>query len=130
MPFFKTTTNIMKDNDEYFDPNWMDSDTLVLPPNQEWTYDREMQVEDVDLWEVIYEVGSVGVYAAWQPHAEFYIIKPNWQMLEKGWGLETYYGPMASERVAQRMKDFGINLPRHKIWVDNDEAWLYHPKNT
>ena len=130
MPFFKTTTNIMKDNDEYFDSNWMDSDKMKLPPNQQWPYDREMQIEDVDLWEVIWESGSVGVYAAWQPHAEFYMIKPPWQMVEKGWGMETYYGPMASEKVAARMKEFNVNLPKNQIWVESDELWLYHPNNT
>ena len=130
MPFFKTTANIVKDNDEYFDPNWMDSDTLKLPPHQKWTYDREMQIEDVDLWEVVFESGSVGVYASWQPYAEFYMVKPPWEMLQSGWGMETYYGPMASEKVANRMKEFRITLPKNQIWVDNEDLWLYNPKNT
>ena len=130
MPFFKTTANIVKDNDEYFDPNWMDSDTLKLPPHQKWTYDREMQIEDVDLWEVVFESGSVGVYASWQPYAEFYMIKPPWEMLQSGWGMETYYGPMASEKVANRMKEFRITLPKNQIWIDNEDLWLYNPKNT
>lgn len=130
MPFFKTTANIIKDNDEYFDPNWMDSDTLKLPPHQKWTYDREMQIEDVDLWEVVFESGSVGVYASWQPYAEFYMVKPPWEMLQSGWGMETYYGPMASEKVANRMKEFRITLPKNQIWIDNEDLWLYNPKNT
>jgi hypothetical protein len=130
MPFFKTTVNLVKDNDEYFDPNWMDSDTLKLPPHKKWDYQRDMQIEDVDLWEVIFESGSVGLYAAWQPYAEFYLVKPPWQMLEKGWGLETYYGPQASARAAARLKEFGIDLPKHKVWVEPDELWLYMPKDT
>jgi len=127
MPFFKTTDNILKDNQEYFDPNWMDSDKVILPPSQSWDYSRELQIEDIDIWEVIYEMGSVGIYAAWQPHAEFYMIKPPWQMLEKGWGLETYYGKLASERVYQRAQEFGIKIPKHKYWVDNEDLWLYVP---
>lgn len=125
MPFFKTTNNIVKDNGEYFDPNWMDSDSLVLPPTQKWSYDRPMQIEDVDLWEVITEVGTIGIYAAWLPHAEFYMIKPPFQMLESGHGLETYYGPKASEKVWQRAKELGINLPVNQVWVDQDDMWLY-----
>ena len=125
MPFFKTTENIVKDNGEYFDSNWMDSDSIILPPSQPWDYKREMQIEDVDLWEVIYEIGSVGVYAAWQPHAEFYMIKPPWQWLEHGWGLETYYGKLASEQTFQRMLEFGVKIPKHKYWVDKEDMWLY-----
>lgn len=128
MPFFRTTHNIVKDNNEYFDPNWMDSNTLKLPPKKDWDYKREMTIEDVDLWEVLYEQGSVGVYAAWLPYAEFYMFKPPWQMLEKGWGLETYYGANASNNVADRLKKFGIYLPKHKVWVDNEDLWLYYPK--
>ena len=38
-----------------------------------------MQIEDVDLWEVIYEQGgSVGVYASYNPFAEFYMIRVGW----------------------------------------------------
>lgn len=125
MPFFKTTENILKDNGEYFDSNWMDSNNIVLPPSKPWDYKRDMQIEDVDLWEVIYEIGSVGVYAAWQPHAEFYMIKPPWQWLDAGWGLETYYGKLASDRVHKRMKEIGINIPKHPYWVENDDMWLY-----
>ena len=69
---FKTTQNIFKDFEEYFDPNWMDSNSLILPPKKEWDYKRPMQIEDVDLWEVIYEQGgAVGVYASYNPFAEF-----------------------------------------------------------
>jgi hypothetical protein len=76
---FKTTQNIFKDFGEHFDPNWMDSDSLILPPKKEWDYKRPMQIEDVDLWEVIYEQGgSVGVYAAYNPFAEFYMIRVGW----------------------------------------------------
>lgn len=125
MPFFKTTYNIVTDQGEHFDSNWMDSDTLQLPPSPPWDYGREMQIEDVDLWEIIYEENNLGVYAAWAPHAEFYLIKPPQHMLDKGHGLETYYGPKASERVYKRVKEFGITLPLTKNWVEPDQMWLY-----
>lgn len=129
MPFFKTTVNIVKDNDEYFNSNWMDSNTLKLPPYTNWDYQREMKIEDVDLWEVIYENGSVGLYAAWQPQAEFYLLKPPFHMIEQGWGMETYYGSCAAQRAEARLKEFGISLPKHKVWIDSDDLWLHFPKD-
>lgn len=125
MPFFKTTKNILVDQGEYFDPNWMDSDSIKLPKKTNWTYDREMQVEDVDLWETVYEENGFGLYAAWSPYAEFYILRPPWILMEKGHGLETYYGRGAQDRVIERMKDFNIDLRKHKVWVENDDMWLY-----
>jgi hypothetical protein len=125
MPFFKTTKNIFVDHGEYFDPNWMDSDEIILPPKQDWTYDREMQIEDVDLWEVIGEFGSIDVYAAWQPFAEFYMIRPNRALIAKGYSIETFYGPEASKKLTVRAKHFNVNLKQNKIWVDADKTWLY-----
>jgi hypothetical protein len=125
MPFFKTTQNILKDNGEYFNPNWMDSDELLLPPKTNWDYGREMKIEDVDIWEVISEVSTVGIYAAWTPYAEFYLIKPSWQQMAAGLDLETFYGPKASERLFKRAKELGITLPLNQIWVDSDQQWLY-----
>jgi hypothetical protein len=125
MPFFKTTHNILVDNREYFDPNWMDSDKLVLPPKKEWDYQREMQIEDVDIWELIAENGSVGVYAAWSPYAEFYLVKPPWWVMEKGWGLETYYGKGALKQVKKRMQELGLYIPDIKHWVEPEDMWLY-----
>lgn len=123
MPFFKTTHNIYVDQGEYFDANWMDSNTLVLPPRTYWDYGREMKIEDVDLWEMIYEVGSVGVYAAWSPYAEFYLVKPPWW--EHHLGFETYYGKGALKQVKKRMKDLGLPIPNIKYWVDPEDMWLY-----
>jgi len=120
MPIFRTTDNIFKDNGEYFDPNWLDSDKLVLPPRQEWDYKREMQIEDVDLWEVILEISGFGVYASWQPYAEFYLLKKPNDLY-----TETFYGKKSQSRLYQTLKKEGINLPLHNTWVDSDKLWLY-----
>ena len=123
MPFFKTTYNIYTDQGEYFDSNWMDSDKLMLPPKTDWDYKREMKVEDVNLWELIGELGIVGVYAAWDPYAEFYLIKtsPN----ENSLSFETYYGKGALKKVKKRMKELGFTVPKIKHWVDPNDMWLY-----
>ena len=81
MPFFKTTYNILvrPGEDELFDPNWMNSDKMILPPKKDWDYSRELQIEDIHIWEVLYEAsGGIGIYAAWDPFAEFYMFTTGW----------------------------------------------------
>jgi hypothetical protein len=138
MPLFKSTYNILvkQDEDEVFNPNWMDSDKLVLPPKTNWSYDRDMQIEDVDIWEQLYyDTGGIGVYVSWAPYAEFYLLTtgqkantapriingiPYWDR-----NIETFYGPGAQYRVIVRAKQFGVKLPIHQTWVEDDELWLY-----
>ena len=77
MPRWKTTQNVLTDFGEHFDDNWMNYDSIsqYAPPVIPWDADRPMRVEDVDLWEVITEMsGPVGVYAAYMPHGELYIV--------------------------------------------------------
>ena len=119
MPFFKTTANITKDHGEYFDTNWMDSNEIVLPPKTEWTYDREMKLEDVDLWEVIYE-SNFGIYASYSPHAEFYMIFPFYWVKDNGFDIETFYGPNAAGDCFIRAKELGIDLTLHDYYYDTE----------
>lgn len=127
MPIFRTTYNILTKPDapDIFDENWMDSDKLVLPPKSNWDYNRELQIEDVDVWEVIYEgYKNTGLYAAWSPYAEFYLFLINdWFTGKKE--IETFYGKGAQKRLMQRLKEFGIVLPMNKVWVDQEEMYLY-----
>lgn len=141
MPQFKSTYNILKkpDEDEVFNINWMDSDKIILPPTKEWDYAREMQLEDVDIWEVIYEAGGgVGIYASWCPYAEFYLITTGgdfrymWENTLNGQTFnymdklfETYYGNGASKKVYDRAKELNVNLRINKIWVDDEDMWLH-----
>jgi hypothetical protein len=107
MPRFKTTSNILKDNSEYFDNNWMDSNKLELPPNPKWDNKRELQVEDVDIWEVLAEQsGPSGIYAAWCPYAEFYMI------VTKGQIDSTYYGKGSDKYAAKRLDELSIIYPK------------------
>jgi hypothetical protein len=122
MPFFKTTENIFIDKAEYFDPNWMDSDKLILPPKTSWDYQRNMEIEDVDLWEVIVEAGY-SIYAAWSPYAEFYMLIPT--VFYDTNGVELYYGKGASDMIIKRAKELGIPISTNKIWVENEDMWLY-----
>ena len=106
MPRFKTTEMILKGIEEYFDENWMDSPFIQLPNNQSWDYSRELQIEDIDIWEVISESsGLTGLYAAWLPYAEFYMIIKNRQV------DSTYYGIGSDEYAAKRCDEIGILYP-------------------
>lgn len=127
MPQFKTTYNILTKpwEDEAWDNNWMDSDTLVLPPNTDWDYARELQIEDISLWEVIYQQGGgLGLYAAWDPYAEFYLITQH-NFAIKTNAIETYYGAGAQEAVQKRIKELGMPVAANPKWVSNEYMWLF-----
>jgi hypothetical protein len=127
MPFYKTTTNIFVDFDEHFNPNWMDGDEIYVPPNVKWDYQREMTIDDVDLWEVIWE-DTWSVYAAYQPYAEFYLLKYPLDYVEKRPDLppfETFYGQGAQERLQRHLSQWKIKLPQNQLWVEDEEMWLY-----
>lgn len=146
MPIFKSTYNILTkyDEDEVYDRNWLDSDTVHLPPKREWDYSREMQIEDVDIWEVLYEsAGGIGLYASWSPYAEFYLLTkgidtrnepryyersgatPYWDRL-----FEVFYGPGAQTRVLARARELKIPINTYQTWVDDSEVWKYVPTQT
>lgn len=121
---FKSTQNIFKDFGEVFESKWSDSNTPIYPPNPSWDYSRELTIDDIDIWEVIYEQGGgLGIYAAWCPYAEFYLVRTGWWNAPND--LETYYGPGAQDKVQKRMNDLKIPYCLNKTWVDPEEMWLY-----
>ena len=129
MPTFKSTYNILTKpwEDEVFNPNWMDSDKLVLPPKKNWDYAKPLDIEDINIWEVISENGGgVGVYAAWDPYAEFYLITFADSKFDKK--FETYYGAGAQIEVQKKLKELGFNLCLHTHWIEPEDMWLYQPK--
>jgi hypothetical protein len=138
MAQFKTTYTILQrpDYDELHNRNIYDSDRPTFPPQTQWTYDREMQIEDVDIWEVLHESsGGLGVYVSWSPYAEFYMITTGWypkrpEEYVNQRKIETYYGSGAQQKVLKRARDFNMVLETHKIWVDDSELWLYQPTPT
>lgn len=122
---FRTTDNIFKDNKIFFEDKWMNGNQVFYPPTTSWDYSRELQIEDVNFWEVIYEEsGGIGIYASWSPYAEFYLIRRGWNT-EKNIGAETYYGAGALGKVKKIAKELGIKLGENKLWVDPEDMWLY-----
>lgn len=129
---------------EHWDPNWLDSDTLVLPPKQPWDYKREMQIEDVNIWEQIMNPWALAVFAAWDPYAEFYLLRFDKNYNWEGWAepgvppmfnFETYYGPGAHDQVIKRIQELGkvydaIKVPRmNNLWVEPENMWLHQPQS-
>jgi len=107
MPRFKSTQNIFKDGLEEFDPNWMSKPFLELPPSIPWDNSKDLQPEDIDLWEVVAEMsGPTGVYAAWLPYAEFYMIVHNGNI------DSTYYGDGSDKYAAKRCEELRIPYPK------------------
>ena len=135
---FVTKEHILKAHGEFYDPNWMDSDTLVLPPKQEWDYSRELRIEDVNLWEIIAEPWDIGFYAAWDPYAQFYLIRiepEHWKNSystkanphKRSFQFETYYGPGSEAIAVNRMKELTphANFTRYEHWIESDDMWLH-----
>ena len=123
---FKTTENIFKGIELDGSKN-LDFKYDQPPPKIMWDYSRQLQIEDIDLWEVIYEGGqNRAVYAAYMPYAEFYMVRVGlYEETVFNHGVETYYGPGAEKQVRKRMKDLGMWAPLNDIWVEPENMWLY-----
>lgn len=70
---WRTTEQILSGGEEYWDENWLDRPAPMIVPTK--PSGGPLRTEDVDLWEVIVQnSGGVGVYAAWLPYGEHYIV--------------------------------------------------------
>jgi hypothetical protein len=128
MPFFKTTHNLLNApwEDEFYDPNWANSNALILPPKKEWDYKREIQIEDVDVWELIYFAsGGTMLAAAWDPYAEFYIVTKDLYLNTQTSYMETFYGNTAGLRAYKKAIEFGMPVELNQVWVEPEDMWLH-----
>jgi hypothetical protein len=130
MPFFKTTHNIFNTpwEDELWDDNWFDSSKVILPPNRPWNHKKELKFEDVQVWEQIYfESGGTGLYAAWDPYAEMYLITKNIHAKDsKNQYTEIFYGKNAGNRAYKKATELGMPIYLNKIWVEDEDMWVYN----
>ena len=88
-----------------------------IPPA--WDNVNPITVEDVSFWEQIYyKAGTVGIYVAWSPYAEFYLIVYNlYSHLDQG--TETFHGTNAHNDVCVRAAQLGIKLVPTHVWVEH-----------
>jgi hypothetical protein len=116
MPRWKATEqilNLSKDG-EFFDENWMNYDNIwqYAPKPMPWNGNRPIKFEDVDLWEVISEqsnsCGFIGVYAAYQPYEEYYVVTKSWSIWQE------FEGWMANERLEKFLIQHNIVYPQSK----------------
>lgn len=109
MPMFRTTNQIFKGG-LVFDENWLDvpeGQNDYPMPDGFWTSKKEIKVEDVDFWEVIQESGGGnGIYAAYQPYAEIYLVRHNDTL------VEVFSGKNANLRAEAFCISKGINYPK------------------
>jgi hypothetical protein len=127
MATFKTSYNIFKKpwEEELFDENWMDKDKAFAPPTVNWDYSREMKIEDVEIWEQIYYATSgIGLYAAYLPYAEFYMITGQWIVDNPG-RIECFYGPGSMQAAYKRAIELGMPISVNQKWVDDKDLWLF-----
>jgi 23S rRNA G2069 N7-methylase RlmK/C1962 C5-methylase RlmI len=73
-------------------------------------------------WDLFCFEGGFGVYAAWDPYAEFYMLT---HPLYYNKDIEVFYGRNANKRIRKRMKELGIPFYTHKAWVEPEDMWLY-----
>jgi hypothetical protein len=74
------------------------------------------------------------VYAAWDPYAEFYVLRHEVNHFRDRSKLETpiysfeyYYGPGAQERLIQKMIEIDIlkYAKFNAMYVEPEQMWLY-----
>ena len=75
MPRFKTKYNVFENNDELFSEELAkENNGVYIPETWDWAGNSQITVDDVIIWECLYEEsGSSGIYAAWAPYSNFYI---------------------------------------------------------
>jgi hypothetical protein len=113
---FKSTYQILNNPWKEDVPN-IDPFPAVRPPSRPWKETRSIKLDDVNLWEqIFYEPGVIGVYAAWDPADELYLVTYNC-FLEENSGYKLFYGNTAVDDVIEELKILGINIPVRVIKV-------------
>jgi hypothetical protein len=93
----------------------------VTPPSVPLDDSKELELADIKLWELIYYKGAhIGVWAAWNPRVEFYIVTYN-MFLDIPQGIQMFSGPDAKRQIWKLAKELNVTLPVNKVWVDNVE---------
>ena len=117
MAIFKSTRYILENP-------WaadISADPVAPPPKTIWNYQKELTIDDVELWEQIYyQPGNIGIYAAYEPYAEFYLLTYNLFMHEPC-GIQTFYGKDAEKQLWQKIKELKILVVLNKVWADSTE---------
>jgi len=114
---------------EIFQKKWeiVNFDTAVNypPPSEPWNKQERPNISDIEIWEQLYyQPGSIGIYAAWHPRYEFYMLVHDlFKNNEKT--VEQFWGPGAAYDVYKKAQKLGIDLEIYKIEVSDEEKKNY-----
>lgn len=113
---FKSTYQILNNPWKDDVPN-IDQFPAILPPFIIWKENRSIELDDVILWEQIYyEPGVIGVYAAWNPKEELYLVTYNF-LLTADTGYKLFYGNAGVDKLLEELKVLEIEIPVRKIKI-------------
>jgi hypothetical protein len=110
MPVFKTT-------DQLLSTHWPENTETPIenhPRKYDWLKNRSPKFSDIDVWEQVYsEPGNIGIYAAWSPFVEVYVIVH--YLFDKD-QIE-WYTDLSD--IISRTEKLGIELPVNRVWIPN-----------
>jgi hypothetical protein len=114
MPRFKSKYNVFENNDELFSEAIVKENGFYLPETWDWDNSSQISIDDVVIWECLFEkTGPSGIYAAWAPYEELYIVT------EKRTLVKEFFGPSAKELLTKYCVVNGIPVPvrynKHKV---------------
>ena len=125
MSIFKSTNEILNNPWENISVEFKNITGKEPRTNHEWNYQTDVTVTDIKIWEQLYfQPGNIGVYAAYSPYIEFYMIVYN-LFLNTSAGTQTFYGAGAENKMLEQLDKFKITLTKNTVWVEPKDVWLY-----
>lgn len=102
---------VVRSTHEILNNLWDDIPAIKIIPSQiPIKNNNNVTFNDIVMWEeIFYEGGNIGVYAAWSPYDDFYIIVHNLFLSSNG-GIEIFSGNGALEDLLTRLNNFDITL--------------------
>ena len=113
MSIFKSTPHIFSKSWEF--SKAQDSvRTTMLPQTDKWDKKYPIEISDVELWEEIHhQPGNFGVYAAWRPYADLFIVV-HYLFKDKDYGIEIYRNEID---VKARSRQLGVGVEEKEIYI-------------
>ena len=115
--------NILRTLDSIQENMWGEKDSGIFEANtsspiplyNKWNYADILDISKVKIWEQLYhDPGNIGLFAAWNPYIEYYIIV-NYPFLNTNYGIITYYGEDACRDVVNHMREISVNFEVSRI---------------
>lgn len=98
----------------------LDGDCIInrsspIPSYEKWNYDQPIEIDKIKIWEQLYhEPGNLGLFVAWSPYIECYILV-FYPFLDSKNGIQLYYGKDSCYEISAIMREMSINFEIEKI---------------